>query len=407
MTRGDSPDSPGTDGRDPDDGSAHPSDLTRRDALAGIAGTAAFAGLAGASRLPTPSAPSTADFVVERSGGGVVARNGSTGSVVYRGSDAATVVQEAVGFATTGDRVVVRGDFRFTRSVEFRDEIRYEHHGRMTLDLPPGEAGLVIGDADNQLAVSEFLVAEIVGKNHEADAIRIQNAIQSLVGVEHVRDCRYGIYCPQVAESVQITGLKLVFGAIHRCLKGYYVPEPPSGQKPVLCQGNELFGKILSMAEHGIRMERGQASGGMIFRGTIDTRGFGGDSSRDYVNDFFDTQLGSVIAGTIGRLDTCQFHRTDVLLSSSRGSLLSGPGGRTGVFPDAWIERVGPEKARTDSSFAPRCDAGNFGGDFSGYAPPPGHDGAMLIAVDEDATPPKVRKYVHASGRWHYRELTV
>ena len=52
-----------------------------------------------------------------------------------------------------------------------------------------------------------------------------------------------------------------------------------------------------------------------------------------------------------------------------------------------------------------RRDAGDYGGNFASYTPPPGAEGRMVIAEDTNATTPGRRIYVYSSGAWRYSSL--
>ncbi len=249
--------------------------ISRRQLLkyvAPLAGAAAL-GLSLPTFIPsvsgsTASPQETANYIIYQSGTTINRKNGTTGLIDDSGTDASTVISNAIAAMSSYQRLVVIGDMTINSEITLNKSITYDHFGKAILATPAGQAYLNLNGGTVNSPVSEInvFVRSIdgqLGSGTLRNGVKGTQAIQSHVRVGSIVNCDVGIRLDSPTSPCFNNFFD--FDIIRECnLAIYTLNAQPSGNAGAK-EGNVYRGTVLHALGSGLVNLNGNNGGSAFF----------------------------------------------------------------------------------------------------------------------------------------------
>ena len=364
----------------------------------------------------------------------VVAKNGRTGEVEFKDTDAASVLLNTISHMESGERLyIASGEYDISQTIVIDKGITISGAGA-------GVNGTVFKQtADvNVIEIAENVSNVVIEKirfttgltNPTTDAIRVKGSMNAIRDV-YIEKFYNGIYLygnGSVTPRVYCYFILIENAVIQDCLNDGITHEE---SEPLFTSNFTLINvRSIHNGRHGAYLSRhcvvigGEYSynggAGIAFNhgagpntNFVATFAEGNGSGNFSGNSFgfvginpsvliFDDRYDAHKLEFAGFYNLFKLKGHFVLIEEKAYDL-----GVTYANIDYWWGN-GNFKGivRGKGGVVTKVDVGDYGGNFANYTPPAGEEGMIIIAVDTNSSAPSKRLYVYANGQWHYVDLT-
>jgi hypothetical protein len=240
-------------------------------------------------------------YIIFTDGTTVYARNGRTGQIEFSGTDASTVIQQAINAMNNYETIVVKGDMVINSEITLNKPIRYIHLGQAILNVPSGKGYLNLNGA-NDIVV---FVHKIDGQDVNAGrkGIILTKTEASYIEVGGLTRCDTGIWLP---------GVDVCFGNyiyVHRCVDNNWGLRSETSAN-YRYEGYRVEGFFVNNRLGSIHCEGYWF--GSIFIVQIDQSGY--PNAEEFGHGASDDPILVLLYGNC-RLDHCSFGNRDIVIA--------------------------------------------------------------------------------------------